>query len=343
MQPGDRVLRVRLRDLSRAVLGRTATALSRGRYLLVRLLLLPALALLPARLAFGVARWRGRRRFRRIGPEMKTRMRRDVRLVLGPMEEAQIDALLEESAEIVSCDELDVFFYARFGRRGFSRIVEVEGLEHLEAALKGGRSALLFSAHFGGAQGFLGVLAARGYRLFTIGRSLDRDPWIQRLNLRWRHRFLGRVQNGPILYAGQGSVPRALQCLREGRVGYLLLDVAPGKTRRVVEVEFLGRPCRLSYGLIELAEAAEATILPFFAFYTAPHLRRAVIGKPVEFVTDPDPLVARKINLRRCLERIEEAVSLAPSHWMLWGHFEGLWSPGAAVAAVPTPQQDHRG
>ena len=333
----------RSRDLSRAILARVETALSQGRFLLVRLVLLPALAFLPARLAFRAARRRGRRRFRRLAPELKDRMRRDLRLVSGPVEAAQVDAFLEESVEIVSCDELDVFCYARLGRRGFSRIVQVEGLEHLDAALKGGRGALLFSGHFGGAQGFLGVLAARGYRLFGIMRPFDGDPWIDRIAFAWKSRYLKRLQNGPILFAGQGSVPEALRHLRDGRVGWVIIDAAPRGTRRVVLVEFLGQPCRLSYGVLELAATSGAPVLPFFVFYTAPHLRRAVIGKPVEFVTDPDPLVARKINLRRCLERIEEAVSLAPSHWMLWGHFEGLWSPGAAVAEVPTPQQDHRG
>ncbi len=331
-----RVLMVRARDLSRAVLDRIATAASCTGFLLVRLVLLPALALFPARLAFSAARWRGRRRFRKCSPEMKNRMRRDLRLVFGPKEEARIDAVLEESAEIVSCDELDVFCYARFGSRGFSRIVQVEGLEHLDAALKGGRGALLFSGHFGGAQGFLGVLAGRGYRLFGVLRAFDQDPWIHRLNFAWKSWVLERVQNGPLLYAGKGPLGhQALRHLREGRVGWILIDATPRSTRRVAEVEFLGRPCRLAYGVIELAEMTGAPVLPFFVFYTAPHLRRAVIGEPVEFVTHSDPLVARTMNLRRCLERIEEAVSLAPSHWMLWGHFESLWSTEAAVAEVP--------
>lgn len=324
----------RSRDISRAALDRTATVLSHTWFLLVRLVLLPALALLPARLAFSAARWRGRRRFRGYGPEMKNRMRRDLRLVVGPKEEAEIDAHLEESVEIISCDELDLFFYGRFGRRGFTRIVEVEGLDHLNAALKGGRGAILYSAHFGGAQGFLGVLAASGYRFFGIARSFVQDPWLQRINFGWRTWLLERVQNGPILFAGEGSLAEAFRHLREGRVGWLIIDAAPGRTRRVVEVEFLGRPCRLSYGLIELAQAAAAPILPFFVFYTAPHLRRAVIGPPIELSPGPDSQVTRQQNLRRCLEPIEVAISRAPSHWMMWGHFESLWCGDAEVAEV---------
>jgi len=101
MQRIARFFMARSQALSCAILDRTATAASRARFLLVRLLLLPVLAFLPARLAFSAARWRGRRRFRRIGPEVKDRMRRDLRLVFGPLEEARIDALLEESVEII--------------------------------------------------------------------------------------------------------------------------------------------------------------------------------------------------------------------------------------------------
>ncbi|HZY31249.1 MAG TPA: lysophospholipid acyltransferase family protein [Candidatus Methylomirabilis sp.] len=330
------------RALSWSIRDSTAAALSHGRFLLVRLLLLPALAFLPVRLAFGAARWRGRRRFQRLGPEVRGRMRRDLRLVSKPSEEAEIDAILEESMEVTSCDELDLFFYARFGRRGFSRIVQVEGLKHLDVALEDGRGAILFSAHFGGAQGFLGALAARGYRLFGIVRSFDRDPWVQRLAFRWKTWLLERVQNGPLLFAGQGAVGEALRCLQEGRVGWVIIDAPPGKTRRVVEVEFLGQPCRLSYGLIELAEATRAPVLPFFVFYTAPHLRRAVIGPPVKFSPDGEPKTTRRKNLRRCLEPIEEAISQAPSHWMMWGNFESLWSPDTEGAEAPTPQERRR-
>lgn len=334
MQPTACTVMDRARDLSQAILDRTATAVSRAWFLLVRLVLLPLLALLPAHLAFGAARWRGRRRFRRIDPEVKNRMRRDLRLVCGPLGEAQVEALLQESVEVSSCDELDVFFYSRFGRRGFSRIMQVEGLEHLDAALKGGRGAILFSAHFGGAQGFLGVLAGRGYRIFGIVRSFARDPRMHRVVFWWKTWFLERVQNGPALFAGEGSLGEALRHLREGRVGWLIIDAAPGKTRRVVEVEFLGRPCRLSYGLIELAQAAAAPVLPFFVFYTAPHLRRAVIGAPIELSPGPDSQIARQQNLRRCLEPIEQAIVRAPSHWMMWGHFESLWHGDAEPVTV---------
>jgi len=299
--------------------------------------LLPVLAFLPVRLAFRFARWRGRRRFERLDQELKARMRQEVQQVCGESDEGRVEAILEETQEIISCDELDAYLYLRLGRRGFDTIIELEGLHHLEEATRGGGGAILFSAHFGGGYPFLAVLGARGYRLYGIGAPIDRLPLAQRAIIRVRMALMRQASNGDILFTNRPAFGHDVFArLREGALIYLLLDVRPDShAKRTMRVEFLGRHCRLSYGVLDLVAKSGAPLLPFFVYYTGPRLRRAVIGQPIELVTHPDPLVARKINLRRCLERIEEAISRAPSHWMLWGHFESLWSPEAEEAGAP--------
>ena len=299
------------------------------RFLLVRLLILPALAFLPTRLAFAVARWRGRRRYRRLSPELKEKMRRDVDQVCGPLGEDRVEAILQEHCEVLSCDELDPYFYLRLGRRGFDRIIALEGLEHLEAATRGGGGAILFSAHFGGGYPLLAALGARGYRLYGLGAPIDRFPLAQRAILKVRMALMSRASNGGVLFTDQPTFGhKVFARVRAGALIYLLLDAPPAaRAKRTIEVEFFGRSCRLSYGILDLAAKSGVSVLPFFVYYTAPHLRRVVIGQPVEFVADSEPQAARKVNLRRCLEPIEGAIRRAPSHWMMWGAAEALWSP----------------
>jgi lauroyl/myristoyl acyltransferase len=264
-------------------------------------------------------------------------MRQEVLQVCGELDEGRVEAILEETQEIISCDEMDPYLFLRLGRRGSDRVIALEGLHHLETATRRGGGAILFSAHFGGGYAFLVALGSRGYRPCPIFAQIDRMPMAQRLVLRVRVALMKWTSNGESLFTGRASLGHEILArLSEGNPIVVLLDARPeSHAKRAIQVEFLGRQCRLSYGVLDLVATSGAPLLPFFVYYTGPHLRRAVIGKPVEFVTDPDPLVARKINLRRCLERIEEAVSLAPSHWMLWGHFEGLWSDGAeAVEAL---------
>lgn len=314
-----------------------AAALSQVRFLAVRFLVLPLVALLPARLAFATARWRGRRRYGRFSPEVKDRMRRAVQQVCGSAGEGEVEAVLREHCEIISCDEMDPYLYVRLGRHGFDRIIRLEGLHHLEEATHGGGGAILFSAHFGGGYPFLAALGARGHRLYGIGAPIEQFPLTQRAVLRMRMALMRRASNGEVLFTGRPSLGHeVLARLREGALIYLLLDVPPDpRAKRTIEVEFLGRPCRLSYGILDVAAKSGVPVLPFFVYYTAPHFRRAVIGRPVEFVADADREVARRINLRRCLERIEEAISLAPSHWMMWGAVDGLWSSGGEGVEAP--------
>jgi len=322
--------------MSQAILDRMATVMNDTRFLLVRLLVLPVLAFLPARLAFAAARWRGRRRYGRLSLEVKNRMRREVEQVCGHVGEGRIEAILQEQGEILSCDEMDAYLILRLGRRGFDRIISLEGLHHLEEATRSGKGAILFSAHFGGGYAFLAALGARGYRLYGISAPIERLPLDQRAVLRVRKALMGWASNGDVLFMGHASLGHEMLArLRGGALIYVLLDVRPdARAKRAMAVEFLGRQCRLSYGILDLAAISGTPVLPFFVYYTAPHLRRAVIGAPVELVADRDPEVARRINLRRCLERIEEAISLAPSHWMLWGNFEGLWSCDAEAAEL---------
>lgn len=304
------------------------SAASQLRFLAARLLLLPVLAFLPARVAFGAARLRGRRRYSRLGLEIKDRMGREVEAICGPVGEARVDAILQEHCEILSCDEMDPYLSLRLGRRGFDRIAAIEGLHHLEAATRAGGGAILFSAHFGGGYPLLATLGARGYRLYGLAAPIDRLPFAHRLTFELRLRLMGWAGRGGVLFTDHPAFGHEVFArLREGALVYLLLDVPPPpRAKRTVEVELFGRPCRLPSGILDLAAKSGVPVLPFFVYYKASHLRRVVIGAPVEFIVDPDREVARRANLRRCLERIEEAIVQAPSHWMLWGAAGALWS-----------------
>lgn len=303
--------------------------LSQIRFLAVRLLLLPLVALLPSRLAFAVARRRGRHRYLRLSPDVKDKMVREVRQVCGPMEDGEVEAILREHCEILSCDEMDPYFYLRLGGlRGFDRIVTLEGLEHLEAATRGGSGAILFSAHFGGGYPLLAALGARRYRLYMLAAPIRHLPLAQRAVLRLRTALIRRAGNGGVLFTNQPTFGHEVFArLREGALIYLFLDVPPAPSaKRTVRIDFMGRPCRLPSGILDLAAKSRVPVLPFFVYYKTSHLRRIVIGAPIEFVVDPDQDAARRANMRRCLERIEEAIAQAPSHWMMWGAAEALWS-----------------
>ena len=54
--------------------------------------------------------------------------------------------------------------------RFLARLVEIRGREHLQAALAGGRGAILCTAHYGSHQSAFSLLHASGIPLTTMGR-----------------------------------------------------------------------------------------------------------------------------------------------------------------------------
>ena len=68
-----------------------------------------------------------------------------------------------------SCTAIDVM-RLRYRARPLRRLVEIRGREHLDAALAGGKGAILCSAHFGSFDSCFSLLGASGYPVTTIGR-----------------------------------------------------------------------------------------------------------------------------------------------------------------------------
>ena len=74
-----------------------------------------------------------------------------------------------------TCEEAEAFFYPSLTGDGVERFVSVEGREHLDAALAGGRGAIVFSSHYGSMCLAMIALAHLGYRV-NVHRALTRAP-----------------------------------------------------------------------------------------------------------------------------------------------------------------------
>src|SRR5262249_35755146 len=94
----------------------------------------------------------------------------NLRQLLG--DELSPDAALQVSRDwfrFASCEAVDVM-RLRYRARSLLRLVEIRGLQHLEAALAVGRGAIICSAHFGSFDCAFSLLGASGFPVTTIGR-----------------------------------------------------------------------------------------------------------------------------------------------------------------------------
>jgi lauroyl/myristoyl acyltransferase len=216
----------------------------------------PLLALLPAGLAYRAACWRADWSFRS-WPEKRGEVVRNLRRVLGEeLSQDEAERLARDVFRIRSCEVVDLM---RLRGRGtaLGKLVEIRGREHLDAALAGGKGAILCSAHFGSYDCGFSLLHGDESPVTSIGRwwwnyPPDESSLVRRM---WDYVFARRVhrhRQRPNIEPWPGRMQVAVQAaaaLRANGVLTVCSEAPPleAELNRTIEVPFLGgRPgsCR---------------------------------------------------------------------------------------------------
>jgi lauroyl/myristoyl acyltransferase len=302
------------------------------------LVVAPLAARLPASLAYCVACWRGDWGFRyRAGKrsEIVHNLRRVLGDELGPEEP---ERAAREFFRMISCEVIDVM-RLRGRARSLGKLVEIRGREHLDAALAGGKGAILCSAHFGSFDSCCSLLHASGFPLTTIGRwdwkytpglsSAERRFWdfaCARRVLRHRQR--------PMIEPWPGRVQVAVQAaaaLRANEVVTICSDAPPpdADRTRAVDVAFLGRQARLLPGVVTLARLSGAPVLMVFMHRLADYRHQVLEISP------PVPMQGETATaFGPCVAAMDAAIRTSPAHWVYWANTDDL--ARLLPAALPT-------
>jgi lauroyl/myristoyl acyltransferase len=281
----------------------------------------PLAACLPADLAYRVACWRGDWSFRH-WPAKRAEIVRNLREVLGDeLGQEEAERLARDLFRFLSCEVIDVM-RLRGRARALDRLVEIRGREHLDAALAGGRGAILCSAHFGSYLSAFSLLHANGFPVTTIGRwywnygsrsSTERRFW----NLVYARR-VKRHRQRPNIEPWPGRVQVAAQAaaaLRANEVVTICSDAEPldADRARAIEVPFLGRQATLLPGVVTLAQLTGASVLMAFMHRSADYRHQVLeISPPVPM----DGGTATAFG--RCVAAMETAIRTCPANWFYW-------------------------
>jgi len=266
---------------------------------------------------------------------------RNLRRVLGDeLGPEEAERLARECFRMVSCEAIDVM-RLRGRARSLGKLVEILGLAHLDAALAGGKGAILCSAHFGSYDSAFSLLHASGFPLTSIGRwywkyvpglsSAERRFWdlaYARRLLRHRQRPNIEPYPGRVLAAAQAVI-----ALRANEVVTILSDVPPldADRTRTVEVAFLGRQARLLPGVVTLARLTGAPVLMAFVHRSADYRHQVLEISP------PVPMEGETATaFGRCVAAMDAAVRANPAHWAYWVSTDDLASLGLLPAAPAT-------
>jgi lauroyl/myristoyl acyltransferase len=306
----------------------------------------PVLAHLPAALGYRVACWRGDFLFRWQAAK-RTELTRNLQQVLGTeFSPTTAQRVSRDWFRFASCEAIDVMRLRHSGRP-LRRLVEIRGREHLEAALAGGKGAIVCSAHFGSYDSAFSMLGASGFQVTTIGRwqhnyttslsSAERRLWeLAYAKPLRRHRHRPNIEP----WSGRFEVAaQAATTLRANEVVTIAIDAPPldSDQARTIEVPFLGRHARLLPGVVTLAQLTGAPLLMAFLYRSADYRHQVLeISAPVPVTADA------AVAFGRCAAEVSAAITKSPAHWVYWASTAdlgtlGLTLPKKDKAPITTP------
>jgi len=225
-------------------------------------------------------------------------------------------------------DRLLIFIFPRFGIKEVERFIDIEGLKHLDEALKFRKGVILVHGHFGPVHFPLVALARLGYRMKQIGLPSDEGlSWIGR-NIAFRLRMKYESIIPAEIINADSFLRGAFRWLNDNGIIMITGD-GSGTERQVGRhkvFSLFGQPVMFPLGPAILAQKTGAAIIPMFVTPGENgYLYKIIIEKPL--VSDKigeDPLLDITGQFVR---RLETCISKYPGYM----HFLDRLSPGELI------------
>lgn len=248
----------------------------------------------------------------RLSFRARPRYLRDMAQVLGRIpDDPWVQQQMRQAYKVNTAAVLEVM--AMFDRRLDPRLLEsqceVEGLDHLRAALAAGRGAILLGAHMGNGVLLAVKLALQGFPVSVVyrqSRMMSADFFERGFSL---YGIEGILAN-----EGLKAYGRMLGAVRKNRIVFLMMDQGVKTAQDGMLLRFLGKDMPMPAGPAQLARHARAPVLPV-ATTAADPVWRFRIEPPLPRAADAS-LEADVENLLRATERL---VLQFPHLWS-WHH-----------------------
>ncbi len=220
--------------------------------------------------------------------------------------------------------------FIHFGQRppedALAQLEELQGAEHLDAALAEGKGAILLTAHAGNYE--LGgiLIRSKGLSIHAVYKP-DRFEAVERL--RAEIRATGGVVGLPIGGKGFSTLPLVKQ-LREGKLVGMQGD--RDFSLNGLAIPFFGREVYFPRGPWELAAMTGAPILTSFFFTDEQNRFHARFGAPIYLRAGRGERMAEiEAGMRRYAADLEALIRAYPDQWYC---FYPFWDDPARKAPV---------
>jgi phosphatidylinositol dimannoside acyltransferase len=210
---------------------------------------------------------------------------------------------------------LEVFFLPYLQPETMLRHLDVEGLEHFEAALALGKGVIIFTAHLGPFNYLVQWLSIKGYQsIIPVERLQDQ----RMLDLILKLRGSQGIHFIPL--GGSAALRPIIQALRNNQVVVIPADRAvQGES---IEKPFFGKPARLPLGPVSLSQRTGAALVGAFGWYSSSN-RMAGQFVPLSLQLSEEDRANTDKMMCGMIESMEHFIKAHPEQWVV---FSPIWT-----------------
>ena len=198
-----------------------------------------------------------------------------------------------------------------FSNADIQRHFDIEGLEHVENALKEGKGAILLSMHVGNGDFAVAMLSRLGLPMNLISKEF-KARW---LNDMW---FGMRRKHGTRFISPEKSSFEILRGLRRNELIVFVLDQFMGPPVGV-RTTFFGKETGTAAGCALMAERTGAPVVPSYTYRRPDGRHVAVFEAPIKGLDHGLSQKNTAIMTQVYTDKIESVVRRYPEQWM-WIH-----------------------
>jgi len=210
------------------------------------------------------------------------------------------------------------------------RFVEVEGREHVEAAMSAKRGVVYCTGHVGNWEVHAIALALAHGPISVLARPLDNPALDARL-------CAFRTSSGNEVIYKSKALPRIIRALRAGRGVAILLDQNV-QAKDGIFVDFFGRPAATTTVAAALAAKTGCALVPAHSELMPDGRYRLTYDPPVTWAPSGDHAADIARTTQELAYRTEEWIRRRPEQWLWMPRRWKTRPPGDAPAAQPATE-----
>jgi len=269
--------------------------------------LLRAIVLLPQSQRMWIGRQVGLLLYH-ISPKRRAVAAKNIELCFPDFQQQDIDKTVKKHFLSLGMSLIDNAACWWKSDRSIKDLAQIEGLEHLDKAVKEGRSVILLASHFNMLEFGLRLLKTNtSYPVFAVYQP-NSNPLLDKLILEGRE----RNAKGMISYK---EIRKMIRYLKQGQIIWYAPDQGyMGKYSEMVP--FFGIPAASNTATSRLAKLSGAAVIPFFVRQSEDYKSYQLsLYPPMEEFPTNDPIA----DTERYHHLIEQEITKAPEQY-LWVH-----------------------